>query len=91
MDGIGNEQVGGTTMVETGTDTDEEGRSNRTTNGNKLDLTIIEVTMKTVGVVGYDTFLDIVRIAIGVIAALLSVSTEDTHLVRRVVPILVVE
>lgn len=48
----GEEETGRTTLGKASTNTDEESGTNGTTNGNQLDLAVVEATMQTVGIVG---------------------------------------
>ncbi|KAI6773661.1 hypothetical protein HG531_000510 [Fusarium graminearum] len=52
VDCVGEKQTKRTTLGETTTDTHEESGTNGTTNGNKLDLSVVEKTVQTIGVVG---------------------------------------
>lgn len=51
IDDEDNEQTARATLGETSTDTDEEGSTNGATNGNQLDLTVVEAAMQAVGIV----------------------------------------
>lgn len=68
------EQAARTTGIETSTNTDEKSSSNGTTNGNELDLAVTEVTLEVIGIVGHQTFLDI----LGSVARLEPHSVQDT-------------
>ena len=58
---IGNEQTTGTAMVKAASNRDEEGGTDRATDGNELDLTIVQVTLEIVRIVSeHAAFLDIV-------------------------------
>lgn len=59
MDCVREEQTPRTTIVETSADTDEEGRPYGASDGDKLDLAIVQVTLEVVGIAGHDTFLNI--------------------------------
>lgn len=48
---VGQEQAPGATIVETSADTDEEGRSDRASDSDELDLAIVQVSLEIVGVV----------------------------------------
>lgn len=68
-------------MVKTRTDTHEESCSNRSSNGNELDLAICEMALQLVGIVRHETFVDVVAIAHrGALGDLfVVVATEDAH------------
>jgi hypothetical protein len=57
LNGKGNKQAARATMVKTGADAHEKGRSDRATNGDQLDLTVPKMTLKVVGISSYHTFL----------------------------------
>ena len=50
VDGVGQEQAGWATLVETAADTDEERSSNGTANGHELDLSVSKTTVEVIGV-----------------------------------------
>lgn len=70
---VGNEQTAGTTTGKTAADTDEEGSADGATDGDELDLTIAQATLKLVGIVRGDAMLDVWAVAIGGLEAFIRV------------------
>ena len=60
LNGVRYQQVAGTAIVESRSDAHEERRSNRSPNGDKLDLAIGEVPLQLVCVVGDGAFLEVI-------------------------------
>ena len=81
LDGVGNKQAASTSMVETGPNAHEQGCTNGSSDGDELDLAIVKVTLKLVGVAGQHPLRDLSRVSPrGAIATiLLFVFAEDTH------------
>lgn len=59
LDYKGQKQAAGASVIETGSNTDEKGCSDRTSNGDQLNLTISQMALKIVGIVGHQAFLDV--------------------------------
>lgn len=74
LDGEGQEQAPGSTIVQTSADTHEESSSDGASNGNELNLAVTKVTLKVVSVVRHHAFLHIVW----AIAGLEPHGVEDT-------------
>lgn len=78
---VGNEQTAGPTMVKTSTDRDEEGGTDRSTNGQQLNLSVAQAALEVVLVLGNDSMasVDVVGVDLDVNILLAAEIVQDTH------------